>query len=127
MVGYSARLAVCTTLTSLIFSGLARIPAWELSVFVALPFLACVDRSHRLRPQRLAGPDHPGADRLGRRRVDPPTGRAIQSLVRRWFGYQVRVSPPGRGNAFTEGVVTDESGAIVATATSTLLVFDLPT
>lgn len=27
---------------------------------------------------------------------------------------------------FTEGVVTDESGAIVATATSTLLVFDLP-
>jgi uncharacterized protein (TIGR00369 family) len=28
--------------------------------------------------------------------------------------------------AFTEGVVTDESGAVVATATSTLLVFDLP-
>lgn len=28
---------------------------------------------------------------------------------------------------FTEGVVTDESGAVVATATSTLLVFDLPT
>jgi uncharacterized protein (TIGR00369 family) len=27
---------------------------------------------------------------------------------------------------FTEGVVTDESGAVVATATSTLLVFDLP-
>jgi acyl-coenzyme A thioesterase PaaI-like protein len=27
--------------------------------------------------------------------------------------------------AFTEGVVTDASGAIVATATSTLLVFDL--
>jgi hypothetical protein len=27
---------------------------------------------------------------------------------------------------FTEGVVTDESGAIVATASSTLLVFDLP-
>jgi uncharacterized protein (TIGR00369 family) len=27
---------------------------------------------------------------------------------------------------FTEGVVTDASGAIVATATSTLLVFDLP-
>ena len=40
MVGYSARLAVCTTFTSLIFSGLARIPAWELSVLVALPFLA---------------------------------------------------------------------------------------
>ena len=28
--------------------------------------------------------------------------------------------------AFTEGVVTDASGAVVATATSTLLVFDLP-
>ncbi|MCV7424130.1 PaaI family thioesterase [Mycobacterium yunnanensis] len=28
---------------------------------------------------------------------------------------------------FTEGVVTDGSGAIVATASSTLLVFDLPT
>jgi uncharacterized protein (TIGR00369 family) len=27
--------------------------------------------------------------------------------------------------AFTDGVVTDESGAIVATATSTLLVFDV--
>jgi hypothetical protein len=40
MVGYSARLAVCTTFTSLIFSGLARVPAWELSVLVALPFLA---------------------------------------------------------------------------------------
>ena len=29
--------------------------------------------------------------------------------------------------AFTEGVVTDATGAAVATATSTLLVFDLPT
>lgn len=29
--------------------------------------------------------------------------------------------------AFTEGVVTDASGALVATATSTLLVFELPT
>ncbi|CAB4723209.1 MAG: hotdog fold thioesterase [Actinobacteria bacterium] len=27
---------------------------------------------------------------------------------------------------FTEGIVTDESGAVVATATSTLLIFDLP-
>ena len=39
MVGYSARLAVSTTLTSLVFSGLARAPHWELSVLVALPFL----------------------------------------------------------------------------------------
>jgi hypothetical protein len=40
MVGYSARLAVSTTLTSLVFSGLARLPDWELSVLVAVPFLA---------------------------------------------------------------------------------------
>jgi len=33
---------------------------------------------------------------------------------------------PGPRVGFTEGVVTDESGAVVATATSTLLVFDLP-
>lgn len=40
MVGYSAKLAVTTTLTSLVFSGLARVPVWQLSVLVALPFLA---------------------------------------------------------------------------------------
>lgn len=40
MVGYSARLAVSTTLTSLVFSGLARASDWELSVLVAVPFLA---------------------------------------------------------------------------------------
>lgn len=40
MVGYSARLAISTTLTSLVFSGLARLPVWELSVLVAVPFLA---------------------------------------------------------------------------------------
>ncbi len=40
MVGYSTRLAISTTLTGLVFSGLARVPAWELSVLVAIPFLA---------------------------------------------------------------------------------------
>ncbi len=40
MVGYSTRLAVSTTMTSLVFSGLARLPDWELSVLVAVPFLA---------------------------------------------------------------------------------------
>jgi uncharacterized protein (TIGR00369 family) len=35
------------------------------------------------------------------------------------------VVKPGSRVGFSEGVVTDESGAIVATATSTLLVFDL--
>lgn len=40
MVGYSSRLAVSTTLTGLVFSGLARVPDWELSALVAVPFLA---------------------------------------------------------------------------------------
>ena len=39
MVGYSTKLAVTTTLTSLIFSGLARVPHPEVSILVALPFL----------------------------------------------------------------------------------------
>jgi hypothetical protein len=39
MVGYSARLAVSTTVTGLVFSVLARVPAWEVSVLVAVPFL----------------------------------------------------------------------------------------
>ena len=37
MVGYSARLAVTTTVTSLVFSGLAHVPEWRLSVLVAIP------------------------------------------------------------------------------------------
>jgi hypothetical protein len=40
MVAYSTRLAVSTTLTSLVFSGLARTPSWEISVVMAVPFLA---------------------------------------------------------------------------------------
>lgn len=39
MVGYSTKLAVTTTLTSLVFSGLARLPYPEISLLVALPFL----------------------------------------------------------------------------------------
>jgi hypothetical protein len=39
MVGYSTKLAVITTLTSLIFSGMARVPHPELSVLVAAPFV----------------------------------------------------------------------------------------
>jgi hypothetical protein len=39
MVGYSTKLAVITTLTSLVFSGLARVPHPELSVLVAAPFV----------------------------------------------------------------------------------------
>ncbi len=40
MLGYSARLALSTTLTGLVFSGLARLPYWDLSVAMAIPFLA---------------------------------------------------------------------------------------
>jgi hypothetical protein len=39
MVGYSTKLAVSTTLTSLIFSGLARVPHPEISILVAGPFV----------------------------------------------------------------------------------------
>jgi hypothetical protein len=37
MVGYSAKLAAITTITSLIFSGLSHVEAWPLSVLVAAP------------------------------------------------------------------------------------------
>lgn len=40
MVGYSARLALTTTLTGLLFSGLARLPYWNLSLALAIPMLA---------------------------------------------------------------------------------------
>ena len=39
MVGYSARLALCTTVTSLVFSGLAQVPDWRLSALFAVPCL----------------------------------------------------------------------------------------
>jgi hypothetical protein len=48
MVGYSARLAVSTTLTGLVFSAMARVPAWEASVMVAVPFL-CWSTARLLR------------------------------------------------------------------------------
>jgi hypothetical protein len=40
MVGYSTRLAVSTTLTGLVFSGMARVPDWQVTVLLAVPFLA---------------------------------------------------------------------------------------
>jgi hypothetical protein len=51
MVGYSTRLAISTTLTGLVFSGLARASDWELSVFVAVPFL-CWSLSRLVRTSR---------------------------------------------------------------------------
>jgi len=40
MVGYSTKLALSTTVTSLIFSGLSQVDAWPLSIAVAAPFAA---------------------------------------------------------------------------------------
>ena len=40
MVGYSARLAVSTTLTAMLFSAAAQAPAWWLVPAMAVPFLA---------------------------------------------------------------------------------------
>jgi hypothetical protein len=37
MVGYSSRLATCTTFTGLTFSGCAHVPDWRLSLLVAIP------------------------------------------------------------------------------------------
>jgi undecaprenyl pyrophosphate phosphatase UppP len=39
MVGYSARLALSTTLTGMIFIGTSRAADWQWSVLVAIPFL----------------------------------------------------------------------------------------
>lgn len=52
MVGYSTRLALSTTLTGLVFSGLARVPAWEVSVLVAVPFV-CWSLSRLVRTRAL--------------------------------------------------------------------------
>ncbi|GAA4669132.1 hypothetical protein [Nocardioides nanhaiensis] len=60
MVGYSARLAISTTFTGLLFSGLSRIPEWRISVLVALPLLiwsaARLHRAYRrwLEPDQRA-------------------------------------------------------------------------
>jgi hypothetical protein len=51
MVGYSARLALSTTMTGLVFSFLARAPEWQVSVLVAVPFLAW-STSRLLRTRR---------------------------------------------------------------------------
>jgi hypothetical protein len=39
MVGYSARLALSTTVTGMVFSGLAMLPDWRLTVLLALTML----------------------------------------------------------------------------------------
>lgn len=39
MVGYSTRLALVTTFTGMLFVGTSRVPVWQLSVLVAVPFL----------------------------------------------------------------------------------------
>jgi hypothetical protein len=66
MVGYSARLATCTTFTGLVFSGCAHVPDWRLSLIVAMP---CVLWS----AGRLA--------RTRRRWEDPVTRALVVSTV----------------------------------------------
>jgi hypothetical protein len=39
MVGYSTRLAISTTLTGLVFSGLSRVPDWRIPVLISVPFV----------------------------------------------------------------------------------------
>ena len=51
MVGYSARLAVSTTVTGLFFSGLARLEGWWIPVLLAVPF-ACWSSWRLLRARR---------------------------------------------------------------------------
>jgi hypothetical protein len=52
MAGYSARLALKTTVVGLVFSGTAVIPDWRISVLVAVPFLCW--SAHRLLGTRRA-------------------------------------------------------------------------
>ena len=66
MVGYSARLAVSTTLTGLVFSGLARVPEPSLSLFFAIAFLTW--SSIRIV-------------RAGRRWADPMTRARVVTVV----------------------------------------------
>ncbi|MGD9959993.1 hypothetical protein [Nocardioides sp.] len=52
MVGYSARLALSTTITGMIFSGLAQVPDWRASVILAIPMaLYSFVRLMRVRAQ----------------------------------------------------------------------------
>jgi len=66
MVGYSARLATCTTFTGMVFMGCAHVPNWRLSLLVAMP---CVLWS----ATRLA--------RTRRRWEDPVTRAMVVSTV----------------------------------------------
>ncbi len=58
MVGYSTRLAISTTLTGLVFSALALVPDWRISVLIAVPFLAWSGfRLERARRRWLDAPE----------------------------------------------------------------------
>ena len=75
MVGYSTKLAVTTTLTSLIFSGLARVPHPEVSVLVAAPFLGLVAGAAAARPRRVDRSGVEGPGRHDRRCLRVDSGR----------------------------------------------------
>jgi hypothetical protein len=52
MVGYSSRLAISTTLTGLVFSGLSRASDWRIPALLAIPFL-CWSLSRLVRTYRV--------------------------------------------------------------------------
>ncbi len=52
MVGYSTRLAISTTLTGLVFSGLSRASDWRIPALLAVPFL-CWSLSRLVRTYRV--------------------------------------------------------------------------
>ena len=83
MVGYSARLAVSTTFTSLIFSGCAHVPDWRLSLILAIPVPGVVRRAPGSAPgtagrTRSRGPrrDHAPPPEPTRSRRRPALGSA---------------------------------------------------
>ena len=75
---------------------------------------------------RLRPPQHAAAGQglhLDRDQGQLPQGGTARSGLLTATGTVVK---SGSRVGFSEGVVTDESGTLVATATSTLLVFDVP-
>ena len=66
MVGYSTRLALTTTFTGLVFSMLARVPDWRISILVASPSWPGPRPPDAHRP-RLGRPGRAGPRRDGGR------------------------------------------------------------
>ena len=82
MVGYSARLATSTTITSLFFSGAAHVPDWRLSVIIAMPCLMWSVGPRAPDPRTLVRPGGPGPGGQHRRRLNDRNQRP-SALARR--------------------------------------------